>query len=75
MFLLWLRYLKNLREFAITFGLNLKKRTPKVFTLHKAITRIQEVYDFDCQCEKQVKAFLGTKAHTQGPQSTVSSVA
>ena len=44
------------------------------FTLDRAITRIQEVYDFDCLCVKQVKAFLGTTAHTQGPQGTVSSV-
>ena len=62
------KYLENLREFAITFGLHLKKRTPVAFTLDRAITRIQEVYDSDCQCVKQVKAFLGTTAHTQGPQ-------
>ena len=68
------KYLENLREFAVTFGLHLKKRPPVVFTLDRAITRIQEVYDFDCQCVKQVKAFLGTTAHTQGPQGTVSSV-
>ena len=40
------------------------------FTIDTAIARIQEVYDFDCQCIDQVKAFLGT----QGPQGTVSSV-
>ena len=44
------------------------------FTLDRAITRIQEVYDFYFQCVKQVKAFLGTTAYTQGPQGTVSSV-
>ena len=54
------KYLERLREFPITFGLHLKKRTPVAFTLDRAITRNQEVYDFDCQCVKQVKAFLGT---------------
>ena len=44
------------------------------FTIDTAIARIQEVYDFDCQCIDQVKAFLGTEAQTQGPQGTVSSV-
>ena len=44
------------------------------FTLDTAISRIQEVYDFDCQCVNQVKAFLGTTAQTQGPQYTVSTV-
>ena len=46
------------------------------FTLHRAITRIQEVYHFDCQWVKQEKAFLGTiaTAHTQDPQSAVSLV-
>ena len=43
-------------------------------TLNKAITRIQGIYDFDCKCVKQVKAFRGTKDHTKGPQSAVSSV-
>ena len=35
------------------------------FTVDRAITGIQEVNDFDCQCMcvKQVKAFLGTTAH------------
>ena len=46
------------------------------FILDRAITRIQEVHDFDCQLVKQVKAFLGTTAHTQGgPQDIVSLVA
>ena len=36
------KYLKNLREFAITFGLHLEKLTPVAFTLDRAITRIQE---------------------------------
>ena len=44
------------------------------FTLDRAISRIQDVYDFDCQCVNQVKAFLGTTAQTQGPQGTVSTV-
>ena len=45
------------------------------FTLDRTITRIQEVYGFDCQCRvKQVKTFLGTSAHTQGSQGAVSSV-
>ena len=45
------------------------------FTIDTAIARIQDVYDFDCQCIDQVKAaFLGTEAQTQGPQGTVSSV-
>ena len=43
-------------------------------TLNKAITRIQGIYDFDCKCVKQVKAFRETKVHTKGPQSVVSSV-
>jgi len=68
------KYLENLREFAITFGLHQKKGTPVSFTLDRAITRIQEAYDFDCQCVSQVKAFLGTTAQTQGPQGTVSTV-
>ena len=45
------------------------------FTLDRAISRIQEVYDFDCQCVNQVKALLGTTAQTQGPQDTLSTVA
>ena len=54
--------------------MRLKKRTPVEFTLDRAITRIQEVHDFDCQLVKQVKAFLGTSARTQGgPQDIVSS--
>ena len=65
---------ENLREFAITFGLHQKKQTPVSFTLYRAISRIQDVYDFDCQCVNQVKAFLGTTAQTQGPQGTVSAV-
>ena len=44
------------------------------FTLDRAITRIQEVHNFDCQCVNQVKAFLVTTAQTQGPQGTVSTV-
>jgi len=59
------KYLENLREFAITFGLHLKKRSSVAFTLERTITRIQEAYDFDCQCVEQVKAFLGTTAQTQ----------
>ena len=43
-------------------------------TLDRAISRIQEVYDFDCRSLNQVKAFLGTTAQTQGPQDTVSTV-
>ena len=68
------RYLENLREFAITFGLHHKKQTSVSFTLDRAINRIQEVYDFDCQCVNQGKAFLGTTAQTEGPQGTVSTV-
>ena len=60
------KYLENLREFAITFGLLLKKHSPVAFTLDRAITRIQEAYDFDCQCVEQVKVFLGTTDQTQG---------
>ena len=45
------------------------------FTIDRAITRIQEVHDFDCQLVKQVIAFHGTTPHTQsGPQDIVSSV-
>ena len=40
--------LENLRDFAITFGLHLQKRTPVSFTINTAVSRIQEVYDFDC---------------------------
>ena len=54
-------------EFAITFGLHLRKQTPVSFTIDTVITRIQDVYDFDCQCVNQVKAFLGPEAQTQGP--------
>ena len=68
------KYLENLREFAITFGLHLKKRSPVAFTLDRAIIRIQEAYDFDCQCVEQVKAFLGTTAQTRGPQHRVHKV-
>ena len=50
------------------------KQTHVSFTLDRAISRIQDVYDFDCQCVNQVKAFLGTTAQTQGPQGTVSTV-
>ena len=68
------KYLENLREFAITFGLHQKKQTPVSFTFDRAISRIKDVYDFDCQCVNRVKAFLGTTAQTQGPQGTVSTV-
>ncbi|CAH3188374.1 unnamed protein product, partial [Porites lobata] len=44
------------------------------FTLDRAISRIQKVYDFDCRCLNQVKPFIGTTAQTQGPQDTVSTV-
>ena len=51
----------------------MKKRTPVASTLDWAITRIHwEEYDFDCQLVKQVKAFIGTTAHTEGLQGTVS---
>ena len=63
-----LKYLENLREFAITFGLHQKTQTSVSFTLDRAISRTQEVY------VNQVKAFLGTTAQTQGPQDTVSTV-
>lgn len=56
---LWLNALKiQLREFTFTFGLHLKKLTPVALSLDRAITRIQEVYDFDCQFIEQVKVFL-----------------
>ena len=57
-----------------SFGLHLKKRSPVAITINRAITRIQGIYDFDCQCVKRVKAFRGTKVHTKGPQSAVSSI-
>ena len=66
--------LANLREFAITFGLHQKKQTSVSFTFDRAISRIQEVFDCDCQCVNQMKAFLGKTAQTQGPQCTVSTV-
>ena len=68
------KYLENLREFAITFRLHQKKQTSVPFTLDRAISRIQKVYDFDCRCLNQVKPFIGTTAQTQGPQDTVSTV-
>ena len=68
------KYLSNLQTFAVTFGLHQKKQISTSFTIDTAIARIQGVYDFDCQCIDQVKAFLGTEAQTQGPQGTVSSV-
>ena len=68
------KYLENLREFAITFGLHQKTQISVSLTLDSAISRIQEVYGFDCRCLNQVKAFLGTTAQTQGPQDTVSTV-
>jgi hypothetical protein len=67
-------FLSSLQEFCVTFGLHLKKQKSTPFTIDTAITRIQEVYDFDCQCIEQVKAFLETTAQTQGPQGTISSV-
>ena len=68
------KYLSNLQTFAVTFGLHQKKQMPTSFTIDTAIARIQEVYEFDCQCIDQVKAVLGTEAQTQGPRGTVSSV-
>ena len=68
------KYLKNLGGFAITFGLHQKKQTPVSFTLDRGINRIQEVYNFDCQCVNQGKTSLGTTARTQGPPGTVSTV-
>ena len=68
------KYLGYLREFAITFGLHQKTQISVSLTLARAISRIQEVYDFDCRSLNQVKAFLGTTAQTQGPQDTVSTV-
>ena len=65
---------ENLREFPITFGLHQKTQISVSLTLDSAISRIQEVYGFDCRCLNQVKAFLGTTAQTQGPQDTVSTV-
>ena len=44
------------------------------FIPDRAISRIQEVYNFDCQCVNHVKAFLGTTAQKQGPQDTGSTV-
>ena len=67
-------FLSSLQEFCVTFGLHLKKQNPTPFTIDTAITRIQEVYDIDCQCIEQVKAVLKTTAPTQGPQGTISSV-
>ena len=61
------KYLSNLQMFAVTFGLHQKKQMSTSFTIDTVITRIQEAYDFDCQCIDQVKAFLGTEAQTQGP--------
>ena len=68
------KYLSNLQTFAVTFGLHQNKLMSTSFTNDTAIARIQEVYDFDCQCMHQVKAFLGTEAQTQGLQGTISSV-
>ena len=68
------KYPENLREFAITFGLHQKTQISVSLTFDRAISRIQEVYDCDCRCLNQVKAFLGTTAQTQGPQDTVSTV-
>ena len=68
------KYLENLGEIAITFGLHQKKQTSVSFTLDRGISRIQEVYDFYCHCVIQVKAFLETTALTQGPQGTFSTV-
>lgn len=62
------KYLENLREFAIAFGFHQKKQTCVSFTLDRAINKIQEVYDFDCQCVNQLKPFLGTTTQTQGPK-------
>ena len=67
-------FLSSLQEFCVTFGLHLKKQNPTPFAIDTAITRIQEVYDFDCQCIEQVKAALKTTAPTQGPQGTISVV-
>lgn len=45
---LWLNTLRiQLRDLTITFGLHLKKHTPVALSLDRAITKIQEVYDFD----------------------------
>lgn len=69
------KYLSNLQTFACHIWLAPEEANATSFTIDTAIARIQEVYDFDCQCIDQVKAFLGTEAQTQGPQGTVSSVA
>ena len=68
------KYVSNLLTFAVRFGLHQKKQMSTSFTINTAIARIQEIYDFDCRCIGQVKAFLGTEAQAQGPQRTVLSV-
>ena len=67
------KHLENLRV-CHHIWIATKKRILVSFTLDRAITRIQEVHNFDCQCVNQVKAFLVTTAQTQGPQGTVSTV-
>lgn len=48
------KYLENLREFPITFGLHQKTQISVSLTLDRAISRIQEVHDFECRCLNQV---------------------
>ena len=50
-------------QFVQPAGLIAEGRT--VFIVHCSTSC--DVYDFDCQCVNQMKAFLGTTAQTQGP--------
>lgn len=69
-----LSYLKHLYDFAITFGLHLKKELPVAFNIGSAIERLTDVYRFDCKCVQEAKELSGSIGVTQGPQGTVSSV-
>ena len=69
------KYLTNLHRFAETFGLHQKKHLSTSFDINTAIARVQEVYNFDCQCIDKVKILLESEAQTQGLQGTVSAVA
>ena len=67
-------YLEHLYVFGETFGLHTRKSTSMKVDISQAIERLERVYSFDKKCVDEVMTLIGTKAVTQGPQGTVSSV-
>ena len=67
-------YLEHLYMFGETFGPHTRKSISMKVDISQAIERLERVYSFDKKCVGEVMTLIGTKAVTQGPQGTVSSV-